>query len=455
MMHSDLIGTIAAFDIGNPVFGFLCIVFLSLVYFLRNRNLSGKIPPRPVAEPEAAYLDGGDNRLSSMTDTDMRNGINSLDTAHKSLLKLIEEPESNEPFIPLLHEIERLCHTRSSAIYIMPASADQFTLLECTDTNDDDWIKKIPLIILPKIFPPDTIGERQSLYEYSVRGDSKFICVQLHCGNQGRSILVLKHVPDFEISDTMHLSLLEHSNRLSNIVSSVQLARQKLRHAQYEERAVIARELHDSLAQSLSYLKIQTSRLQNILTSSNIQVCDKAMETDAMMQDLRSNLNIAYRHLRELISTFRLTMGGKNFTQALTDSVDEFAQRSTIAFDVDNRLPANILTVAEETQLLHIIRESLSNVVRHSQAKRSLVSIHYNDSGQIVTSIEDDGIGLANISDTEKHFGIVIMQERAHSIGGNISLSNTVDGGTSLKITFRAKKHIWHNVMHKQATPDA
>ena len=238
------------------------------------------------------------------------------------------------------------------------------------------------------------------------------------------------------------MTLLEHSNRLANIISSVRLARLKLRHAKYEERAVIARELHDSLAQSLSYLKIQTSRLQNILTDSDIQAYSKAMEIDAMMQDLRSNLNIAYRHLRELISTFRLTMDGKNFSQALTDSVEEFSKRSGIAFDIDNRLPADILTVTEETQLLHIIRESLSNLVRHSQAKIALLSIHYNNSGQVTTMVEDDGIGLPDISNPEQHFGIIIMQERAHSIGGNISLNERADGGARLKIVFHASKYI-------------
>ncbi len=406
-----------------------------MLYKTRPGYMDNQLNTDPVHKNEK-------NRVAINTCTDVQQYTYSLDVAHKSLLQLVEEPESNEPFTLFLNEIEKLTHAKSSAIFMTPKPACQFTLLKCTDKKDQDWTKLVPLSILPKIFSFESREKKIAIFEEAEQSKHTFICIRLHDGSQDCSLLVIKLVPFHEITDATTMTLLEHANRLANIVSSVRLARLKLRRAQYEERAVIARELHDSLAQSLSYLKIQTSRLQNILTDSDIQAYSKSMEIDSMMQDLRSNLNIAYRHLRELISTFRLTIGGKNFSQALTDSVEEFSKRSGIAFDIDKRLPEDSLTVTEETQLLHIIRESLSNVVRHSQAKFSLISIYYDVSGQIVTIIEDDGIGLLDISDPEQHFGIIIMQERAHSIGGNISLTERPNGGTCLKIVFQASKYI-------------
>ncbi|MCZ6802684.1 MAG: histidine kinase [Proteobacteria bacterium] len=443
LMHKNLTKTSTIFAfvafivfsillINNYIVSSSIIILLLLIYFIfrnyRNSNVNGS------TEKSAQSTD---------TNPDSQQYSISLDIAFKALTQLVEDPESTEPFILFLNEIEKLTDATSSAIFITPTPASQLTLLLCTDLDDQDWFKAVPFEILPKVASFETTDKIMDIFEETVQAEYKFICVRLHQDSQDLSLLVLKLESNMEISDSKTLTLLEHSNRLADIVSSARLAQLKLRHAQYEERAVIARELHDSLAQSLSYLKIQISRLQSILTGSDIQAYSKSMEIDAMMQDLRSNLNIAYRHLRELISTFRLTIGGKNFSQALMDSVEEFAKRSGIAFDIDNRLPANILTVTEETQLLHIIRESLSNVVRHSQAKFTLLSIHYDKSGQITTVIEDDGIGLPEVSNPEQHFGIIIMQERAHSIGGNISLSERVNGGACLKIVFQASKHIY------------
>ncbi len=365
---------------------------------------------------------------------------NSLNIANKALIQLVKEPDSTEPFFLLLNEIEELTNAKSSAIFITPHSATQLVLLACTDPNDEIWSDIVPFQILPEAIEVEESNEIMEFYEDKQRPKFKFICVCLNKRVQDLAFLVIKIPNRSNMSDVVVSNLKERSERLSNIISSVQLARLKLRKAQFQERATIARELHDSLAQSLSYLKIQSSRLQNILTASDMQGLGKAMEIDAMMQDLRMNLNIAYRHLRELISTFRLTMGGKDFSQALNDSVEEFSKRSGIAFDIDNRLPADVLSVTEETQLLHIIRESLSNVVRHSRAKFALISILYTEQGQVKASVEDDGIGIPDISNPEQHFGIIIMQERAHTIGGDINLTERPGGGACLTILFQAGK---------------
>ncbi|MEH6472471.1 MAG: type IV pili methyl-accepting chemotaxis transducer N-terminal domain-containing protein, partial [Halopseudomonas sp.] len=83
-----------------------------------------------------------------------------------------------------------------------------------------------------------------------------------------------------------------------------------------EERAVIARELHDSLAQALSYLKIQVTLLKNLWRKEA-----PPEMTDAALEGLSSGLNTAYRQLRELLTTFRLTTDGSGLESTLTNTV--------------------------------------------------------------------------------------------------------------------------------------
>ena len=89
-----------------------------------------------------------------------------------------------------------------------------------------------------------------------------------------------------------------------------------------EERSVIARELHDSLAQSLTYLKIQVARLKQQLNASDVRE-----QTAGVVEELKLGINNAYRQLRELLTTFRLRIDGVA-CQALQDTVREFSQRA-------------------------------------------------------------------------------------------------------------------------------
>ena len=180
----------------------------------------------------------------------------------------------------------------------------------------------------------------------------------------------------------------------------------------------------------MSYLKIKVSLLQDMLRRG-----EHAPDVDTALQELRSTLSTANLQLRELITTFRLTMHGKTFAQALEDSIEEFERRSSIAFDLDNRLPAGRLTVAEEMQLLLILREALCNVVRHSHASYCWVSVRLKDDGTVYLGVDDNGIGMRRaMDDPEPHHGLIIMQERARNLGGTFRVEDREEGGTRLYV---------------------
>src|SRR5690606_13775128 len=87
-----------------------------------------------------------------------------------------------------------------------------------------------------------------------------------------------------------------------------------------EERTIIARELHDSLAQSLSYLKMQVSRLQRMQEKE--AASDRQQN---IVTEIRTGVNSAYRQLRELLTTFRLQLDKPGLRSALDETVREFS----------------------------------------------------------------------------------------------------------------------------------
>jgi two-component system nitrate/nitrite sensor histidine kinase NarX len=222
------------------------------------------------------------------------------------------------------------------------------------------------------------------------------------------------------------------AGHIGTAIDSHNRAREDRRIALFEERGVIARELHDSLAQSLSYLKIQISRLDACLAGG-----DNAQRARQILAELRDGTTSAYRQLRELLTTFRLRMDGRGLGQALVETVQEFRNRSTVDIALDNRLPPSLLTPNEEIHVLQIIREALSNVSRHAHAKAATVSLRAHK-GLVEVVVQDNGRGISASEPKIRHYGMTIMKERAISLNGAIEVTAMRDGGTRVQLQFRS-----------------
>lgn len=222
------------------------------------------------------------------------------------------------------------------------------------------------------------------------------------------------------------------ANLIGTSLSLEQQREQENRLLLLAERATIARELHDSLAQALSYMKLQVSRMNTL-----IQRQEPTQHLLEVNEELRDGLNSAYRQLRELLTTFRLQIEGNGLESALEQTVDEFAQRGTAKI-IFNTLPlAFSLSAAEQIHLLQIVREALSNCVQHAMAEHVWVTISQH--GEFVRLlIEDDGCGIDSDYDQRQHHGLNIMRERAQSIGGQFSVACREAGGTRIEMQFKA-----------------
>ena len=225
------------------------------------------------------------------------------------------------------------------------------------------------------------------------------------------------------------------ADQLATAVYLQRLMTEEQRLTLMEERTVIARELHDSLAQSLSYLKMQVARLQRLQNDN---------EADPRQQDvvgeLRSGLNNAYRQLRELLTTFRLKFDSPGLHQALIQTADEFSERLGFPVQLNFELPPQALSPNEEIHILQIVREALANTVKHAGASEVSIDVTRR-SGVLRVSVRDNGGGLPEGGVPPSHYGLVIMRDRSMTLGGNLDIHNRPEGGTEVLLTLLASPH--------------
>jgi PAS domain S-box-containing protein len=192
-----------------------------------------------------------------------------------------------------------------------------------------------------------------------------------------------------------------------------------------EERKHIARELHDDLGQLLATLRVDLALLHQ--QPGNTAV---ARKLQAGMDEL---LMSAITSLRRIASNLRpraLDEGGLYF--ALESLRQEFVSRYSIACTLDANEEDLILDDAYSTAIFRIAQEALTNITRHAEASKVVLSLYRSDS-LLNISIHDDGRGIAEQDmDKASSFGLIGMRERVWALHGDISIVS--DGGTRILI---------------------
>lgn len=235
------------------------------------------------------------------------------------------------------------------------------------------------------------------------------------------------------LSDTARRLLETLSDQLATAIFLEQQITEEQQLTLAEERTVIARELHDSLAQSLSYLKMQVARLRRL----NIEGEQKSSH-NAILDELSTGLNSAYRQLRELLATFRLKLDTPDLTTALSKTIEEFSERLGKPIGLFYNLPPQALSPNEEIHTLQIVREGLANAVKHADATEISVEVVF-ESPQVQARIRDNGKGLPEGGQPVNHYGLIIMQDRARTLGGQVAVQDRNEGGVEVILTFVPK----------------
>jgi two-component system nitrate/nitrite sensor histidine kinase NarX len=288
----------------------------------------------------------------------------SLGLLYHAIASLHHAPLAPETYRIMLGEIEQVLHISGSMACLLPKHGGPATLLAstmegCQDRSEGDCPR-----CLNQIAPNSDWG-------YTNHGDHTLLTIPLQDNAGIYGVLRLALPLDRQLAN-WQTRLLEALTRHIGIALGISHKTEQDRLlALQEERSIIARELHDSIAQSLSYMKIQASLLQPVLADPTHR-----HEAETTLHDLRDGISEAYRQLRELLATFRLKMEG-DFRTLLTGAVDEYASRSGIRIILETQLAGCHLTPNQEIHCLQIVREALTNVVRHAQASQAWVRIEH------------------------------------------------------------------------------
>lgn len=357
--------------------------------------------------------------------SDLERSNCSLELLYRTVRHLNLASSPHEAYRALLQDIEQLADMHCGAICLSKQDNEAAAML--ASTLDRETCEKLLCEKggCARCLHSDTIqlldfDSRQNIMVIPIQDKNQQYGVLLMAPHSGKTI------------EAWQQQLLETiAGHIGITINSSQQAAENRRLELMEERSVIARELHDSLAQSLTFMKIQVSLLQ-----AELKKPENESTTEKIITELRLGLNSAYRELRELLTTFRLKIDGETFNEALHKTVEEFNQRSDTHIYCDNRLPWFDLTPNEEIHVLQLIREALSNVIHHANAQNAKVLLEYNQQGDIQIHIEDDGIGIDEPQSQSHHYGLAIMNERARSIRGRLTINNSSTGGTRVKLVF-------------------
>lgn len=248
---------------------------------------------------------------------------------------------------------------------------------------------------------------------------------------QGRTMgeidLLYREPPELAEADRELLDSL--ASHLSSAMDSLRNEALQREAAVAEERGMLARELHDSIAQSLAFMKIQLQLLKDAQQGGQTATAAR------LLDELALGLKEGTADVRALLMHFRTRTDGDDLLPALQQTLQKFRLQSGVRaeLEVDGHgapLPADV-----QVQLLHVVQEALSNVRKHAQAQQVHIRLAHQPHWQI--EVRDDGCGFdaeAGAPD-DSHVGLRIMRERAAKVGAAVELDSRPGAGTRVRVS--------------------
>ncbi|MEO8470191.1 MAG: sensor histidine kinase [Chloroflexota bacterium] len=201
---------------------------------------------------------------------------------------------------------------------------------------------------------------------------------------------------------------------------------QDVQRATLEERAHLARELHDGLAQNLWLAKLKAGRLA--------AVSDLGTEAQALVGELGGAIDSGLAEAQQAVAALRIVDEPAGpLWDVIEQYVDDFADRFGFRAEVDCPTGRSGLAPRAEAELLRIAQEALNNVRRHADATVVRVQAAIRD-GQLELLVRDNGRGFDPEAVGEGSFGLASMRERAALLGGELSIDSRPQDGTRIRV---------------------
>lgn len=265
-----------------------------------------------------------------------------------------------------------------------------------------------------------------------------------HCGQAGYATLVSVPVrlherlmgevdlffhAQIRLSDAERSLLEALAAHLAGAMENLRLNALEREAAVAQERTFIARELHDSIAQSLAFLKIQVQLMRDALDAGD------APRAARVLAEIDAGVRESYGDVRELLVHFRTRAHGEDIEPALQTTLRKFEHQSGLKATMRVQGQGMPLSPDLQIQVLHVVQEALSNVRKHAHASRVWLDVEQQPQWRF--EVRDDGVGFApeHAGSDETHVGLRIMAERAARIGATLDVVSTPRRGTSIVLT--------------------
>lgn len=240
-----------------------------------------------------------------------------------------------------------------------------------------------------------------------------------------------------DVSQLLHVT----GALLGMALENARLTRENLRVSLMNERQSMANEIHDSLAQTLHFIKMRISALEEAVEQKN------EVRPPRYIAEIGEAVADAYASLRQLLAHFRNRMDPQGLLHALQETAAKFHAQTGIVLDFANRAGHLDLAPDQEVHVFHIVQEALTNIGKHSQARHARLTLDRRN-GRYEITVADDGAGLHTPQPADsgsapagghiESFGVNIMRERAEHLGGTVEIESLAGRGTRVRLRFPA-----------------
>ena len=221
-------------------------------------------------------------------------------------------------------------------------------------------------------------------------------------------------------------ALQESESRLQVLAEQLRELSAHLETVREEEKARIAREVHDELGQMLTVLKLETSMCELAYAELDPGLRERLNSMKRLIAQL-------FQLVRDVATALRPPILDAGIASAIEWQAQRFETRTQIPCLV--QVPDNLPTLPDATAigLFRILQESLTNVMRHAEAHTVELTLSLN-AGVLCMTVADDGKGFDQRQERPASFGLVGMRERVLIMGGRLHLDSTQGEGTTLRI---------------------
>ena len=235
------------------------------------------------------------------------------------------------------------------------------------------------------------------------------------------------HAQELEATRLAYTSLDLKEKLLALDVKNEELLEQLEYKAVLDERTRLAREIHDGLAQTLAFLKLEAARMQAYVSKGDVEAVSRTL------QACHKTLSDAYLDARQAIDNLR-RVPDERLGDWLELTAADFTTLTGTEVDTTNVHLNHVFSPNVKAQLIRIVQEALTNIRKHAQACVVTLSAFECD-GAVILEVRDNGRGFApEETQPASQYGLRSMRERAESIGADFQIISTPGAGTTVRL---------------------